>query len=137
MQITWQKMVPELLVSDFARSHAFYTQVLGFTVLYTRQNPAFAYLEQGDLQLMLLEAEEPDWLGNPLEPPFGRGINLQMELDDVQPVYSRLVASGATLYRDLKDTWRETGEGLTGSREVWFQDPDGYLLRFSQPLGSK
>lgn len=137
MQITWQKMVPELIVLDFSRSLEFYTQVLDFTVLYARHDPEFVYLEQGDLQLMLLEAEGEMWLDAPLERPLGRGINLQMDIDDVQPIYDRLVATQAPLHRDLNDIWRETGEGLTGSREVWFQDPDGYLLRFCQTLGSK
>lgn len=137
MQITWQKMVPELIVLDFSRSLAFYTQVLGFTVLYARHDPEFVYLEQGDLQLMLLEAEGEMWLDAPLERPLGRGVNLQMDIDDVQPIYDRLIAAQAPLHRDLNDIWRETGEGLTGSREVWFQDPDGYLLRFCQTLGSK
>ena len=47
----WNKLVPELDVSDFARSLQFYTDVLGFEVLFTREN--FAYLELEDIQFML------------------------------------------------------------------------------------
>ena len=134
MNITWQKMVPELYVSDFSKSLEFYTNVLGFQTLYARHDPEFVYLEQEELQLMLLQTDE-NWLGEPLEPPYGRGVNLQMELSDIRPVYERLLANGTAMQRDIKDVWRETGDMLTGQREFYVQDPDGYLLRFCQPLG--
>ncbi len=136
MYITWQKMVPELYVSVFSVSHEFYTRILGFEVLYARHDPEFVYLEQEALQLMLLQSDK-SWLGSDLEPPYGRGVNLQMELSDVQPIYERLVKHGVTMQRELKDVWRETGDVQTGSREFYVQDPDGYLLRFCQPLGDK
>lgn len=136
MNITWQKMVPELYVSDFSVSLGFYTSVLGFNVLYTRHEPEFVYLEQKELQLMLLQTDE-NWLGSVLEPPYGRGVNLQMELSDIQPIYGRLVENGATMHRDIKDVWRKAGDMQTGQREFYVKDPDGYLLRFCQPLGDK
>ncbi len=136
MNITWQKMVPELYVSDFFVSLEFYTDVLGFNVLYARHDPEFVYLEQEELQLMLLQTDT-DWLGSRLEPPYGRGVNLQMEVTDVRPIYERLLANGTVMQRDIKDVWRETGDVSTGSREFYVQDPDGYLLRVCQPLGDK
>ncbi len=136
MNIIWQKMVPELYVSDFSVSLEFYTQILGFDVLYARHDPNFVYLEQEELQLMLLQTDK-NWLGSVLEPPYGRGVNLQMELSDIQPIYERLLANGTTMQRDIKDVWREAGEISTGQREFYVQDPDGYLLRFCQPLGDK
>ncbi len=128
-------MVPELYVSDFSVSLRFYTEVLGFTVLYARHDPEFVYLEQEDLQLMLLQTD--NWLGGPLEPPYGRGVNLQMELSDIQPSYERLLASGKIMHRGIKDVWRKAGDMQTGQREFYVQDPDGYLLRFCRPLGDK
>ena len=136
MNITWQRMVPELYVSDFSVSLEFYTKILGFRSLYARHDPEFVYLEQEELQLMLLQSDE-NWLGSRLEPPYGRGVNLQMELSDIAPVYERLLANGTAMQRDLKDVWREAGDMLTGQREFYVQDPDGYLLRFCQPLGDK
>ena len=41
------------------------------------------------------------------------------------------------LYRDIEESWRETGMTLSGAREFLIQDPDGYLLRFSQDLGEQ
>ena len=137
MTISWKKMVPELDVSNFSESLEFYTDILGFEVLYARHSPEFAYLEQEELQLMLIEERDKNWLGSTLERPYGRGINLQMELGDIHPVYERLLSNNVALYRDIKDEWREAESILAGQREFWVQDPDGYLLRFCQFLGDK
>ncbi len=137
MTITWRKMVPELDVSDFSVSLEFYTQILGFKVLYARHDPEFVYLEQEELQLMLIQEKDKNWLGGTLEKPYGRGVNLQMELKNIQPVYERLLKSKIALHRDIKDEWREAGNLLTGQLEFWVQDPDGYLLRFCQGLADR
>jgi catechol 2,3-dioxygenase-like lactoylglutathione lyase family enzyme len=130
-------MVPELDVSDFSESLKFYTEILGFQVLYARHDPEFVYLEQEDLQFMLIQEKDKNWIGSTLEKPYGRGVNLQMELEDIQPVYERLINHNIALYRDIKDEWREAGNILAGQRKFWIQDPDGYLLRFCQPLEDK
>jgi catechol 2,3-dioxygenase-like lactoylglutathione lyase family enzyme len=44
-------MVPELLVSDFEVSRAFYVELLGFTVCFERTDPPFAYLDLGGAHL--------------------------------------------------------------------------------------
>ena len=137
MAITWQKMVPEIDVSDFAASLDFYTRVLGFKVLFARHDPEFAYLELEELQFMLSEYRESGWVVAPLEKPYGRGMNLQMELTDIGSVYQRLLDDKVALFQDINDTWRETGDVLSGQREFLVQDPDGYLLRFCQPLDDR
>lgn len=134
MAMTWQKMVPEIDVSDFVLSLDFYTRVLGFKVLLARHDPEFVYLELEELQFMLSEYQESGWVVAPLETPYGRGMNLQMELTDIGPIYQRLLDDKVALFRDMNDTWRETGGVLSGQREFLVQDPDGYLLRFCQPL---
>ena len=70
--LVWQKLVPELAVSDFGKSLTFYTTVLGFKALYSREK--FVYLELEDIQFMLHAAEQDSWQTGKLEPPFGRGI---------------------------------------------------------------
>lgn len=34
---------PELYVTDFKKSLQFYTEILGFTIEYQRENPLFAF----------------------------------------------------------------------------------------------
>lgn len=46
-------MVPELTVTDFARSFAFYVDKLGFTLRIRRIHSDFAYLCYGEAQLMI------------------------------------------------------------------------------------
>jgi catechol 2,3-dioxygenase-like lactoylglutathione lyase family enzyme len=135
----WSKLVPELTVSDFGASLEFYTQVLGFNLAFSRSNahgePVFAYLDFNGIQLML-EAAPSSWPVADLARPYGRGINLQLEWPDVTQLRGKLVRLSYPLYRDIEETWRDTGGCLSGAREFLVQDPDGYLLRFSQGLGT-
>lgn len=133
----WNPMVPELSVTDLARSLVFYTGLLGFSVRYRRDDPPFAYLEQQQVQLMLEQVHPAGWQVGALEPPFGRGINLQMELTEIQPLLDRLQGAGIALFRQPTEVWYPVGEMLAGQRELLLQDPDGYLLRFVQYLGER
>lgn len=133
----WNPMVPELSVTDLTRSLAFYTGLLGFSVRYGRESPPFAYLVQQQVQLMLEQVHQDGWQTGALEAPFGRGINLQMELTDIQPLIERLQRGGIAFYRPPHESWYPVGERLSGQRECLVQDPDGYLLRFVQYLGER
>ncbi|HHQ4532913.1 TPA: bleomycin resistance protein [Aeromonas veronii] len=136
-EVYWNPMVPELSVTDLARSLVFYTGLLGFSVRYRRDDPPFAYLEQQQVQLMLEQVHPAGWQVGALEPPFGRGINLQMELTEIQPLLDRLQAAEIALFRQPTEVWYSVGEMLAGQREFLLQDPDGYLLRFVQYLGER
>lgn len=133
----WNPMVPELSVTDLDRSLAFYTGLLGFSVRYRRDTPPFAYLEQQQVQLMLEQVHPEGWQVAALEAPFGRGINLQMELTDIQPLLDRLQHAGIALFRQPTEVWYPVANMLAGQREFLLQDPDGYLLRFVQYLGER
>lgn len=50
-------------------------------------------------------------------------MNLQMELTDIGPVYQRLLSNDVALFRDVKDTWRETGGVLSGQLSFWYRIP--------------
>ncbi|MCF5862832.1 VOC family protein [Aeromonas veronii] len=136
-EVYWNPMVPELSVTDLARSLVFYTGLLGFLVRYRRDDPPFAYLEQQQVQLMLEQVHPAGWQVGALEPPFGRGINLQMELTEIQPLLDRLQAAEIALFRQPTEVWYPVGEMLAGQCEFLLQDPDGYLLRFVQYLGER
>jgi catechol 2,3-dioxygenase-like lactoylglutathione lyase family enzyme len=130
-------MVPELTVSDFDESLAFYTRGVGFDVAFSRAEPAFAYLDLEGAQLMISEFHEDGWNVGELTRPHGRGINLQIECSDVEGLREDLARSSYSLYRGIEEAWYETGDVLSGQREFLVQDPDGYLLRFSEFLGER
>lgn len=68
---------------------------------------------------------------------MGLGVNFQVELSDLEPLVKRLQTHKVSLFREMKETWYDIGEKLSGERELLLQDPDGYLLRFTQHLGEK
>jgi lactoylglutathione lyase len=133
------KLVPELYVSDIDRSRRFYTGVLGFAVLYDRPEERFAYLVRDGAALMLDQPDDPGrtWLAGPLEHPYGRGINFQIEVTDIDSLHAAVLASGAPIERPLEERWYRRGDAQLGQRQFVVQDPDGYLLRFCQDLGSR
>ncbi len=130
----WAALVPELAVSDLAKSLAFYTDMLGFRLCYAR--PGFAYLERGHAQIML-EDVAGAWTTAPANRPFGRGINLQIEAEDAGQLYDRLRAAHWPMFREMQESWYRAGDVEHGQREFLIQDPDGYLLRFVEPLGER
>lgn len=137
MENYWNPMVPELSVSNFERSLAFYVDVLGFSIRIKRENPDFVYLEQEHVHMMLEQISDEGWITGELEAPLGRGVNFQIELSDLEPLVKRLQTHKVSLFREMKETWYDIGEKLSGERELLLQDPDGYLLRFTQHLGEK
>lgn len=130
------KLVPELLVSDHAASLDFYVRIIGFRVLYDRPAEKFAYLDLGGAELMI-EQETDFWATAPRERPYGRGINLQIEVVDLAPILARLEAAGIALFRPVEEAWYRAGEGYAGNRQFLVQDPDGYLLRMFEDLGRR
>lgn len=128
------KLVPELLVSNHAASLDFYVRMIGFEVRYDRPAEKFAYLDLGGAELMI-EQETDFWRTAPREKPYGRGINLQIEVDDLDGIVARLSAAGIPLFRPVEEAWYRTGDHYSGNRQFLVQDPDGYLLRIFQDLG--
>jgi catechol 2,3-dioxygenase-like lactoylglutathione lyase family enzyme len=133
----WAALVPELLVADLDRALGFYRDLCGFRVRYGRPEDGFAYLELGQAQIMLEELDEGSWLTGALDAPFGRGLNLQIEVEDVADLAARLEASGLSLFRPIATEWYRQDDVEHGQRQFLVQDPDGYLLRFVQPLGTR
>lgn len=121
---------------DCARSLAFWCGVCGFSVVYDRPEEGFAMLEREGSRVMLDQIGlSRDWMTGPLERPFGRGINLQITLADIAPVLAALEAAGWPLHLPVEEKRYRVGAGGVTVRQFLVQDPDGYLLRFSQEIG--
>jgi len=134
MEDYWNPMVPELSVTDVAESLVFY-QAIGFSVRFRRADPDFAYIELGHAQLMLEELTDSSWTTAPPKRPFGRGVNFQIEVEEVENLSRRLANGGIEMFEELSESWYSTDDGEEGQREFLIQDPDGYLIRLIQPLG--
>jgi len=127
-------LVPELDVSNFGASLAFWCDYLGFHIVYDRPAAGFAFCEREATQVMLCQVNG-EWLTGPLERPFGRGVNFQIKVENVEPTLSRLEEVGWPLFRGVQEAWYRIGDEERGSREFLVLDPDGYLIRLSQSLG--
>lgn len=133
----FNKNIPELDVTNLEKSIQFYT-TCGFKLEYQREEDKFVFLSLGEIQFMLQELSPNNkWETGKLEYPFGRGINFQLEVDDVEDIYSSLKDNGYPIMVDMEENWYRQDNSLLGSKEFLVQDPDGYLFRFSQDLGKK
>ncbi|VVB59950.1 Glyoxalase/Bleomycin resistance protein/Dioxygenase superfamily protein [uncultured archaeon] len=132
----FNKLVPELSVSDIDKSIGFYTKILGFKTEYRREESKFIFLSLQGSQIMLEEING-HWETGKLEYPLGRGINFQIEVDDVNKIVESLKKHNYPMKIMPSDNWYRKGKKLLGCREFLVMDPDGYLLRFSQNLGTR
>ena len=132
-------VVPELDVADLGRSLAAYCDILGFRCHVARPEERFAYLIRGPVHLMLEEAAGPGrrFRTAPLEHPYGRGMNLQIEIPDVDTLHARVLASDLGIIIPLEERWYRQDDTEAGNRQFVLADPDGYLLRFFTGLGRR
>jgi uncharacterized glyoxalase superfamily protein PhnB len=123
-----KKLTPNLIVSDVARSVAFYRDVLGFEVTATVPDAApfvFASMQSGGVEVFLnapepAVAEYPDFKDRPI----GGTLTLFIEVVDVERAYNSLKAN-VDVVMPLEKKWY-------GVTEFAFKDPDGYLITFAQ-----
>lgn len=81
-------------------------------------------------------SDSEKWDVAPLSYPFGNGINFQLEVDNVQLIYDSLKSANYKIAFEIEENWYRQDEKLLGNKEFLVQDPDGYLLRFSEDIGS-
>ena len=133
------RLVPELIVSNLAKSLDFWCNLLGFSVFYDRPHEYFAYLDLDGAQVMLEQssATERQWITETLEKPYGRGINFQIEIPAIEPALAKLKAANHPLFMEPEEKFYQTGAVETGVRQFLVQDPDGYLIRLSANIGTR
>jgi uncharacterized glyoxalase superfamily protein PhnB len=119
-----------LLVADVARAVAFYERVFEAAVAYS--DPDFAALRVGRLDFMLHADHTYD--DHPWQPRLlkgeARGLGAELRLFGVDPdlIGDRARAAGAAVLQSAVDK-------AHGWREVWVQDPDGYVWAAGAPIG--
>lgn len=133
----WASFVAELHVGDLDMSLSFWRDVLGFGVAYRRGSERFVYLEREDgSQIMLCQQNGRFETGN-MDRPLGRGVMFQLYIDDLESFLARLEERQLPIYRGPREVWRAVGSSEAGQREVFVQDPDGYLVMVAQRIGTR
>lgn len=134
--MNFNRLIPELSVSNFERSLAFYTHVLPFVVDFQRPEHRFGFLSLQGIQIMI-EQKNGHWETAPLKYPYGRGINLALQVDDLDSVLKPVKSHDYPIKLGPKENWYRMKDEMLGNREALILDPDGHLLRFLQHLGSR
>jgi catechol 2,3-dioxygenase-like lactoylglutathione lyase family enzyme len=127
----------ELIVIDQKASLAFWTGVLGFAIAYSRPAQKFAYLERPEGAQVMIYERDGEWETGPFDLPLGRGVVIQVSVDDVGAVAASVTAAGVPFFVAMREKWRDWGDRLGGQREFLVQDPDGYLVMISQGIGTR
>lgn len=137
-------LTPELCCSNIETSLLFYTHILGFRIQYQRKEEGFAMLERQGARIMLDEIRKSatdganrTWIVSPLEIPFGRGINFQIETSDVDELYNHIKKADAQIFLPIEEKWYRANDIEIGHRQFIVLDPDGYMLRFFQSLSER
>lgn len=132
-------MIPEFDVFNLDESINFYVGLIGFNIVYERKEDKFAFLQLENVQIMLQEInkEENKWETAKLEYPLGRGINFQIDVINIDKIYNKLKENKYEIFVDIENHWYRKDNVLMGCREFLVQDPNGYVLRFSEDLENK
>ena len=135
----FNKLIPELSVSDFDKSLDFYTKILGFSIEYSREERRFAFLSFQGSQLMIEDANfaNQQYRTGKLEYPFGRGINIQIQAKSIMPIVKRIKKHKYPIWHGVSINWYRKDNILLGNKEFLVKDPDGYLLRIFENIGTK
>lgn len=131
------KLVPELIVMNLEKSKAFWIDLIGFKIMYQREEEHFVYLDLNGVQFMLEQFQEDQWITAELNYPFCRGINFQVEVDQIDAILERLININWPLYQLPEEKWYRVDQAEYGQKQFLVKDPDGYLLRLVQVLGER
>lgn len=122
---------PLLSVADVEASSRWYQQVVGLTSAHG--GPEYERLHAGDdlvLQLHRWDVEHHHGpLGDPEDRPYGNGVAVWFEVDDLDAAVERARAAAAAVATDLHVNPN------AGHREIWLRDLDGYLVVLASPDG--
>jgi len=126
----FNKMIPELSVFDLEQTKRFYND-LGFKIEYERPEEKFVFMSFQDSQFMFEQIHDNGWNIGELIYPLGRGINFSIAVDDIEGLYKLVKALNLEIYRELNRSIYQVNGTEETQTEFLIQDPNGYLLRFT------
>ncbi len=123
-------LIPELTVSDINKTKEFYIDILGFQIEFERPEDKFIFLSLGKVQMMFEQYHKTGWNVAELKYPYGRGVNFEIGVSDIDKLYDKVLKAGVEPYRELKINVYTVDGKETKQKEFLIIDYDGYLLRF-------
>ena len=130
MNMDFNKMIPELSVFDIEQTKRFYND-LGFKIEYERPEEKFVFISFQDSQFMFEQIHDNGWNIGELIYPLGRGINFSIAVDDIEGLYKLVKTLNLEIYRELNKSIYQVNGTEETQTEFLIQDPNGYLLRFT------
>ena len=128
--MNFNKMIPELSVFDIEQTKRFYND-LGFKIEYERPEEKFVFMSFQDSQFMFEQIHDNGWNIGELIYPLGRGINFSIAVDDIEGLYKLVKTLNLEIYRELNRSIYQVNGIEETQTEFLIQDPNGYLLRFT------
>ena len=117
---------PELFVADFQAACAFFTERLGFEIVFTYGDPPFyGQVRRGQALLNLRLISQPVFMGDirEREELLSAAITVNSAAE-IRALFAEFQAAGVDFFRTLKqEPW--------GARTFIVRDPDGNLLQFA------
>ena len=115
------QVTPFMVVDDLERAISFFTDILGFKVLYRVDD--YAYVQRETAAFRILEQEGA--------PPGNRRFAYYIDVRDVDSLYAELKPKLDTLPKE--DVYGPVNQPY-GQRELLVLAPDGNLLAFGQAI---
>lgn len=128
--MNFNRMIPELSVFDIEQTKKFYRE-LGFKIEYERTEDKFVFMSFQESQFMFEQIHDDGWNIGELVYPLGRGINFSIAVDDIEELYKLVNNLNIELYRELTRNIYQVNGIEEMQIEFLIQDPNGYLLRFT------
>jgi catechol 2,3-dioxygenase-like lactoylglutathione lyase family enzyme len=116
------------IVSDVEAAVSFYTEKLGFGVVF-QPGPGFAIVARGDLRLLLSTPSGPGGAAQPMPdgrlPEPGGWNRIQLEVEDLDSEVERLKAMAVSFRNDVV--------AGRGGKQILLEDPSGNPVELFEP----
>ena len=121
---------PLIAVRDVPASSRWYQSVLGCESGHGGpEYEQLVYQEKMIMQLHHWDAHEHPYLGKEDSKPYGNGVVLWFQTEEIEAAQKRAKALSATFLEEMKvNPNAQHGE-------FWLQDPDGYVVVIAGPYG--
>jgi catechol 2,3-dioxygenase-like lactoylglutathione lyase family enzyme len=127
------RLIPELYCEDLEITKKFYTEIFGFVIKYERPDEQFVYFSLDDVDIMVecISGSGRRWLSGKLEKPFGRGVNFQWDVTEIDLLYAKVTSLAPhSIVLELETVRYSCNNNVIVQQQFIAQDPDGYLFRF-------